>query len=40
MVWRCEKGRGGVLSDVGEVRVGGQWPMGKPGLGNSGVSDG
>ena len=30
MIWTCEKGRGGVLGEVGEVRVGGQRPVGRP----------
>ena len=32
MVWSCEKGRGGggVLGEVGEKRVGGQRPAGRP----------
>ena len=30
MVWTCEKGRGGVLDEVGKVRVGGRWPVGRP----------
>ena len=29
MVWTCEKGRGGVLDELGEVRVGGRWPAGR-----------
>ena len=30
MVWTCERGRGGVLGEVGEKRVGGQRPAERP----------
>ncbi len=29
MVWACRKGDGG-CAEVREVRVGGQWPVGRP----------
>ena len=30
MVWICKKGRGGVFGEVGEMRVGGHWLVGRP----------
>ena len=30
MVWTCERVRGDVLGKVGEVRVGGHWPVERP----------